>query len=159
MQKQADIEDQQAKIEEYKLEILKKQDALMNARNERTVRQYNAATGQWEWVADATKVKKAEEELEDAKKDLRDYESKVELDLAVEELKTRQEAIKAAYQIKIDAWNDYLSGLSNAIASESQYLRQSVDNNKSAVDRILAERDRLNNNDNNDKPGVESPGG
>lgn len=159
LQKQADIEDQQAKIEEYKLEILKKQDALMNARNERTVRQYNAATGQWEWVADATKVKKAEEELEDAKKDLRDYESKVELDLAVEELKTRQEAIKAAYQIKIDAWNDYLSGLSNAIASESQYLRQSVDNNKSAVDRILAERDRLNNNDNNDKPGVESPGG
>lgn len=159
LQKQADIEDQQAKIEEYKLEILKKQDALMNARNERTVRQYNAATGQWEWVTDATKVKKAEEELEDAKKDLRDYESKVELDLAVDELKARQEAIKAAYQIKIDAWNDYLSGLSNAIASESQYLRQSVDNNKSAVDRILAERDRLNNNDNNDKPGVESPGG
>lgn len=159
LQKQADIEDQQAKIEEYKLEILKKQDALMNARNERTVRQYNAATGQWEWVADAAKVKKAEEELEDAKKDLRDYESKVELDLAVDELKARQEAIKAAYQIKIDAWNDYLSGLSNAIASESQYLRQSVDNNKSAVDRILAERDRLNNNDSNDKPGVESPGG
>lgn len=159
LQEQAEIEDQQAKIEEYKLEILKKQDALMNARNERTVRQYNAATGQWEWVADAAKVKKAEEELEDAKKDLRDYESKVELDLAVDELKARQEAIKAAYQIKIDAWNNYLSGLSNAIASESQYLRQSVDNNKSAVDRILAERDRLNNNDNNDKPGVESPGG
>ena len=146
LQKQADIEDQQAKIEEYKLEILKKQDALMNARNERTVRQYNAATGQWEWVADATKVKKAEEELEDAKKDLRDYESKVELDLAVEELKTRQEAIKAAYQIKIDAWQDYLDGLADAVAQEKALLNQSVANNKSAVDQVLADNSRLNDN-------------
>ena len=158
LQKQADIEDQQAKIEEYKLEILKKQDALMNARNERTVRQYNAATGQWEWVADAAKVKKAEEELEDAKKDLRDYESKVELDLAVEELKTRQEAIKAAYQIKIDAWQDYLDGLASAVASEAQYLAQSVANNKSAVDQILADKSRLNGDLDGDGK-IDSPGG
>lgn len=149
LQEQADIEDRQAKIEEYKLEILKKQDAVMNARNERTVRQYNASTGQWEWVADATKVKKAEEELENAKKQLREYERKVELDLAVEELKNRQEAIKAAYQIKIDAWQDYLDGLSNAVFSESQYLNQSVANNKAAVDQILAERSRLNENTDN----------
>lgn len=133
LQEQADIEDRQAKIEEYKLNILKKQDALMNARNERTVRQYNAATGQWEWIANPEKVKKAQEELEDAKKDLHDYERKVELDLAVEELKTRQEAIKAAYQIKIDAWEDYLDGLSGAVFSESQYLNQSVANNQAAA--------------------------
>lgn len=158
LQKQADIEDQQAKIEEYKLEILKKQDALMNARNERTVRQYNAATGQWEWVADAAKVKKAEEELEDAKKDLRDYESKVELDLAVDELKARQEAIKAAYQIKIDAWQDYLNGLSGSIASESQYLNQSVANNVAAADRVKKAWEEANAAKDN-KPGVESPGG
>lgn len=158
LQKQADIEDQQAKIEEYKLEILKKQDALMNARNERTVRQYNAATGQWEWVADATKVKKAEEELEDAKKDLRDYESKVEFDLAVDELKARQEAIKAAYQIKIDAWQDYLNGLSGSIASESQYLNQSVANNVAAADKVKRAWEEANAAKDN-KPGVESPGG
>lgn len=158
LQKQADIEDQQAKIEEYKLEILKKQDALMNARNERTVRQYNAATGQWEWVADAAKVKKAEEELEDAKKDLRDYESKVELDLAVGELKARQEAIKAAYQIKIDAWQDYLNGLSGSIASESQYLNQSVANNVAAADKVKRAWEEANAAKDN-KPGVESPGG
>lgn len=158
LQKQADIEDQQAKIEEYKLEILKKQDALMNARNERTVRQYNAATGQWEWVADAAKVKKAEEELEDAKKDLRDYESKVELDLAVDELKARQEAIKAAYQIKIDAWQDYLNGLSGSIASESQYLNQSVANNVAAADKVKRAWEEANAAKDN-KPGVESPGG
>lgn len=147
LQEQAEIEDRQAKIEEYKLDILKKQDAVMNARNERTVRQYNASTGQWEWVADATKVKKAEEDLENAKKALREYERKVELDLAVEELKTRQEAIKAAYQIKIDAWQDYLDGLANAVARENALLNQSVMNNKSAVDQILADKSRLNNTD------------
>ncbi len=168
LQKQADIEDQQAKIEEYKLEILKKQDAVMNARNERTVRQYNASTGQWEWVADATKVKKAEEDLENAKKQLREYERKVELDLAVDELKTRQEAIKAAYQIKIDAWQDYLDGLAGAIADEAQYLNQSVANNLAAVDAIkkawaTVPKDPGGGNDTDNNPGggddVQSPGG
>ena len=136
LEEQAKIEDRQAKIEEYKLDILKKQDAVMNARNERTVRQYNASTGQWEWVADATKVKKAEEDLENAKKALREYERKIELDLAVEELKTRQEAIKAAYQIKIDAWQDYLDGLSSSIAAEKALLDESVLNNWDAASQI-----------------------
>lgn len=124
------------KLEELKLDILKKQDALLNARNERTVRQYNAATGQWEWVADAQKVKDAEEALEDAKKDLRDYERQTELDLAIEELEARKEAIKAAYQIKIDAWQNYLDGLSGAVDAEGAYIAQSVQQNKDAAQEI-----------------------
>ena len=124
------------KLEELKLDVLKKQDALLNARNERTVRQYNAATGQWEWVADANKVKDAEEDLENAKKDLRDYEREVELDLAVAELEARIEAIKAAYQIKIDAWQDYLDGLDGAVAAEGEYLNTSVEQNKDAAEAI-----------------------
>lgn len=124
------------KLEELKLDILKKQDALLNARNERTVRQYNAATGQWEWVADARKVKDAEEALEDAKKDLRDYERQTELDLAIEELEARKEAIKAAYQIKIDVWQDYLDSLSGAVDAEGAYIAQSVQQNKDAAQEI-----------------------
>lgn len=124
------------KLEELKLDVLKKQDALLNARNERTVRQYNAATGQWEWVADANKVKDAEEDLENAKKNLRDYEREVELDLAVAELEARIEAIKAAYQIKIDAWQDYLDGLDGAVAAEGEYLNTSVKQNKDAAEAI-----------------------
>lgn len=124
------------KLEELKLDILKKQDALLNARNERTVRMYNAATGQWEWVADARKVKDAEEALEDAKKDLRDYERQTELDLAIEELEARKEAIKAAYQIKIDVWQDYLDSLSGAVDAEGAYIAQSVQQNKDAAQEI-----------------------
>lgn len=126
------------KLEELKLAILKKQDALLNARNERTVRQYNAATGQWEWVADAQKVKDAEEALEDAKKDLRDYERQTELDLAIEELEVRKKAIEAAYQIKIDAWQDYLDGLSSAVDAEGTYLDASVQQNKAAANDIAS---------------------
>jgi TP901 family phage tail tape measure protein len=161
LKEQTEEEDRQAKLEEYKLEILKKQDAVMNARNERTVRQYNASTGQWEWVADATKVKKAEEDLENAKKELREYERKVEIDLAVDELKARQEAIKAAYQIKIDAWQDYLNGLSSAISAEKSMLDQSVANNQAATNAIIkawneANKAKENGNESGD---VQSPGG
>ncbi len=130
LKKQNEETERGEKLEELKLNILKKQDALLNARNERTVRQYNADTGQWEWVADPSKVKKAEEDLEDAKKDLRDYEREVELDLAIEELEARKKAIEAAYQIKIDAWNDYLNGLADAVKREKDLLEESKKNNQ-----------------------------
>ena len=130
LKKQNEETERGEKLEELKLNILKKQDALLNARNERTVRQYNAATGQWEWVADPSKVKKAEEDLEDAKKDLRDYEREVELDLALSELEARKKAIEEAYQIKIDAWNDYLNGLADAVRRENELLEESKKNNQ-----------------------------
>ena len=130
LKKQNEETERGEKLEELKLNILKKQDALLNARNERTVRQYNAATGQWEWVADPSKVKKAEEDLEDAKKDLRDYEREVELDVALDELEARKKAIEAAYQIKIDAWNDYLNKLADAVKREEELLEESKKNNQ-----------------------------
>ena len=142
LKKQNEETERGEKLEELKLNILKKQDALLNARNERTVRQYNAATGQWEWVADPSKVKKAEEDLEDAKKDLRDYEREVELDLAIEELEARKKAIEAAYQIKIDAWNDYLNGLADAVRREKELLEESKKNNQANG----AQGNRGNNN-------------
>ena len=56
-QKQANVlaEKQQA-VEEAR-------EALANAQNQRTVRMYNAATGQWEWIADSKAVTSAEKAL------------------------------------------------------------------------------------------------
>lgn len=125
LKKQNEEEDRSKKLEELKLEILKKQDALLNARNERTVRQYNAATGQWEWVADAQKVKDAEEALEDAKKDLRDYERDTERELAIEELEARKKAIEAAYQLKIDTWQKLIDELNGDVETEKALLAAS----------------------------------
>lgn len=44
----------------------KAQEALANAQGQRTVRMYNAATGQWEWVADSKKITSAQESLSKA---------------------------------------------------------------------------------------------
>lgn len=125
LKKQNEETERGEKLEELKLNILKKQDELLNARNERTVRQYNAATGQWEWVADAQKVKDAEEALEDAKKDLRDYERDTERQLAIEELEARKKAIEAAYQLKIDTWQKLIDELNGDVETEAALLAAS----------------------------------
>ena len=125
LKKQNEETERGEKLEELKLNILKKQDELLNARNERTVRQYNAATGQWGWVADAQKVKDAEEALEDAKKDLRDYERDTERELAIEELEARKKAIEAAYQLKIDTWQKLIDELNGDVETEAALLAAS----------------------------------
>lgn len=128
LKKQNEEIDRAEKLEELRLEVMRKQDALLNARNERTVRMYNAESGQWEWIADPEKVKQAEEDLADAKKDLRDYEREMELDLAIEELEARKKAIEAAYQLKIDALEEYINTLGETVAQEEVLLDQSVQN-------------------------------
>lgn len=125
LKKQNEETERGEKLEELKLNILKKQDELLNARNDRTVRQYNAATGQWEWVADAEKVKQAQEELENAKKDLRDYERDTERELAIEELEARKKAIEAAYQLKIDTWQKLIDELNGDVETEAALLAAS----------------------------------
>ena len=56
--------------------------ALENATKQRTVRTYNAATGQWEWVADQSKIKTAQESLTKAEEN---YSKEVK-DQAISEL-------------------------------------------------------------------------
>lgn len=138
LKKQNEEIDRAEKLEELRLEVMRKQDALLNARNERTVRMYNAESGQWEWIADPEKVKKAEEDLADAKKDLRDYEREMELDLAIEELEARKKAIEAAYQLKIDALEEYINALGETVAQEKVLLDQSVQNNWEWANQVLA---------------------
>ena len=138
LKKQNEEIDRAEKLEELRLEVMRKQDALLNARNERTVRMYNAESGQWEWIADPEKVKKAEEDLADAKKDLRDYEREMELDLAIEELEARKKAIEAAYQLKIDALEEYINALGETVAQEKVLLDQSVQNYRDWANGVLA---------------------
>ena len=126
LKKRNEEEDRSKKLEELKLDILKKQDALLNARNERTVRQYNAATGQWEWVANPEKVKQAQEDLENAKKELREYEADVERDIAIAELEARKKAIEAAYQLKIDGWQKLIDQLNGDVETEKALLAASL---------------------------------
>lgn len=138
LKKQNEETERGEKLEELKLTVMKKQDALLNARNERTVRMYNAETGQWEWIADPEKVKKAEEDLADAKKDLRDYEREVELDLAIEELEARKKAIEAAYQLQIEALEEYVDQLGTTVTEEKEWLDESATNWENWAARVRA---------------------
>lgn len=93
-----EAEDDLLTLEEKRKAVLEAQNALLSAQEERTVRIYNAATGQWEWVANAASVKSAQDALDEAKKNLADYEK----DQALQEEIDR---INAAYDAIEERWN------------------------------------------------------
>jgi len=84
-------------LEERILAVQKAQEALANAKNERTVRIFNRETGQWEWVANQKNVKSAADALKKAQDDLNKYQR----DQAWKEFKSAWEYV--ADQIKAGA--------------------------------------------------------
>lgn len=84
-------------LEERILAVQQAEAALANAQRERTVRYYNAATGQWEWQANAKNVKSAQDALKKAQDDLNKYQR----DQAWKEFKSAWEYVSE--QIKAGA--------------------------------------------------------
>lgn len=64
----------QLELEEKILAVQEAQAALANAQAERTVRYYNEATNQWEWVANPKDVQSAEKSLSSAQEALKKYD-------------------------------------------------------------------------------------
>ncbi len=60
------------KLAEKQQAVEDAREALANAQRQRTTRIYNAATGQWEWVADQKSVSSAQKNLESAEKNYAD---------------------------------------------------------------------------------------
>lgn len=60
------------KLAEKQQAVEDAREALANAQRQRTTRIYNAATGQWEWVADQKAVNSAQKNLESAEKNYAD---------------------------------------------------------------------------------------
>lgn len=89
--------EEELSLEEKILAVQKAQAALANAQRERTVRYYNASTGQWEWQANAKNVKSAQDALKKAQDDLNKYQR----DMAWKEFKNAWEYV--AEQIKAGA--------------------------------------------------------
>lgn len=89
---ESDAESNLLEIEEKRKAVLEAQNDLLDAQNERTTRIYNAATGQWEWVADSSAIKQAQEALDKAKKELRVQE----IEDAYSELEKEIEAAKGS---------------------------------------------------------------
>lgn len=72
--------DEANKLAEKEQALEKARQELENTKKQRTVRIYNAATQQWEWVAKADDILKAQEKLAEAEKDYNDAKLEQELD-------------------------------------------------------------------------------
>ena len=114
-QEQLDLEEKLKKVEESRF-------ALENAQNERNVRYYNAATGQWEWGADAKTVKSARESLEQAQKDLSDYQDELAYQATVDAINRRKDAINAAYDALEAGWEKITESIQEPGREISQIL-------------------------------------
>ena len=66
--RQAEIDARRKAQEQQEKEdaVAAAQTALANAKNQRTVRMFNAQTGQWEWIADQAAIDQAQKQLDDA---------------------------------------------------------------------------------------------
>lgn len=107
------LAEKQLAIQEKQLAVDKAKIALDNAQKERTVRYFNAASGQWEWMADAKTVQSAKDALDDAQKnlvdaenDLADYYSDQAYEEAKATIEKQQENIKSAYEAFKNSWDD-----------------------------------------------------
>lgn len=142
-----DAEAKSLRLEELRADLLEKQNDLLDVQKERTVRIYNAATGQWEWIADAGKVKSAQEALENARKSLSDYEKEIALDEAVAELEARKELIEAHYDELEAEWDEIIKSIEEPGRDIADILEDIAENGaplmKEQVDGIGAMLTRL----------------
>lgn len=70
----------QDQMAEKEAAVEKARQALENAQKQRNVRVFNAATGQWEWVADQGAIQKAQEQYESAQRTWTQAQEDAELD-------------------------------------------------------------------------------
>ena len=104
-------EDEALKLEQLKAAVLEKQNALLEAQKERTVRVFNAATGQWEWEANASSVKSAQDAYEKAKEDLAEYERELALQREIDELEAKKKLIEETYDTLKAEWKKITDSL------------------------------------------------
>ena len=76
-------------LEEKRLALEEATAAYENAQKQRTVRMYNAATGQWEWIADDKKVQSARDKVSSAEESYADTVKKQ----AIAELERMKETV------------------------------------------------------------------
>lgn len=107
-----DVTEDRREEEEKILAVEKARIELENAQRERTVRQYNAVTGQWEWVANAKNVEEAQKKLVDAETDLEKYRAE-----------QQYEAQKENLEKQIKSTNSAFDALGNAIKEAAQAVK------------------------------------
>ena len=136
-----DAKEDELDLEKKLLAVEEARANLANAQTERTVRMYNAATGQWEWVADAKKVQSAQEALDKAEEDLAKFYEDAAYDAQVAALEAMKDALEDEYEAIKDQWQEILDALEEPAKSLEEVL-QDIANN--ATSDMQDEIDALN---------------
>ena len=113
-----DAQEEANEVEELRLKILEAEKALVDANVERTVRYFNKATGQWEWMADQKAVATAQKNLEDAQQAYYDKLEEIEYQAKLDELEAQKEALNKNYNNLSDAWNELKNDMSKALSDK-----------------------------------------
>jgi TP901 family phage tail tape measure protein len=87
--------DNAAELAEKQAAVDKARETLANAERQRTVRVFNPVTGQWEWVANAADIQKAQENLQKAEESLQ----KTQISQAIEAIQNAKPEELAGMQL------------------------------------------------------------
>ena len=143
LKKRKESKDEELTLEEKILAVQQAQKNLADAKNERTIRQYNARSGQWEWVADQKNIKSAEEALDKAKKDLEDFKDDVEYNAELAALEARKDAIKAQQDNLDRQYKNFLNSLKEKTRGIGEILQDIWKNATPELKAIILENAEL----------------
>lgn len=138
-----EAEDESLKLEQLKADVLEKQNALMEAQKERTVRVFNAATGQWEWEANASSVKSAQDAYKKAKEDLADYERELALQREIDEMEAKKTLIEETYNTLKAEWERITDSLQEPTRTIGDILSDIARNGTSKMRQQVEEVNTL----------------
>lgn len=138
-----EAEDESLKLEQLKADVLEKQNALLEAQRERTVRVFNAATGQWEWEANASSVKSAQDAYDKAKEDLAEYERELALQREIDELEAKKTLIEETYNTLKAEWKRITDSLQSPTRAIGDILSDIARNGTSKMRQQVEEVNTL----------------
>ena len=136
-----DTKDDELDLEKKLLAVEEARANLANAQAERTVRMYNAQTGQWEWVANAKNVQNAQEALDKAEEDLAKFYEDAAYDAQVSALEAMKDALDDEYESIKEQWQKILDALEEPAKSIEEVLEDIARN---ATDDMATEIKELN---------------
>jgi len=119
LKKAKEEEDDLLTLEEKRLAVEKARKELLNAQNERTVRQIQA-DGSWEWVADQSAVQSAQDALDKAEDELKEFEQELAYNAVIDSLEAEKERINQEY----DAFEAEWEAIKDSIAEPSRDIAE-----------------------------------
>lgn len=134
LEKARNVRDDALELEEKQNAVLEARKALLNALNERSVRFYNASSGQWEWMADSRTVESAQKAFDEAKKTLdeevkgREQEAATKvLEDKISVLEAEIDSINEQYDSFSSWWDDFSSIFDEPVRDIKEILSDMYD--------------------------------